>query len=61
VKYSGIQLDTASYIRIQLDTIGYSGIQIQRDTVDLLCKMDRYRIDTGIHGIPRIRRDTGGR
>jgi len=52
MRYSGIQqilLDTARYVRIQLDTVEYSGIQ-------WLCfKMDRYRIDTGIHGIPRTR------
>jgi len=49
VRYSGIQLDTARYIRTQLDTVGYSGIQW------ICCKIDRYIIDTGIHGIPRIR------
>jgi len=49
VRYSGTQLDTARYIWIQLDTVGYSWIQ------EICCKMDRYRIDTGIHGIPRIR------
>jgi len=50
VRYSEIQLDTARYVRTQLDTVGYSGIQ-------WICfKMDRYRIDTGIHGrIPRTR------
>jgi len=49
VRYSGIRLDTARYVRIQLDTVGDSGIQW------ICCKMDRYRIDAGIHGIPRIR------
>jgi len=53
VRYSGIQLDTARYVRIQLDTVGYSGIQW------ICCRMARYRLiqiqDTGIHGIPRMR------
>jgi len=57
VRYSGIQLDTARYVRIQLDTVGYSGIQW------ICCKMNRYRIDTGINGIPKdsvkYRQDTG--
>ena len=50
MRYSGIQLDTARYVRIQLDTAGYSGsaakwldTEIQRDTKDTV----RYRQDTG--------------
>jgi len=49
VRYSGIQLNTARYVRVQLDTVGYSGTQW------ICCKMDRYRIDTGIYGTPKIR------
>jgi len=49
VRYSGIQLDTARYVRIQLDAVGHSEMQW------ICCKLDRYRIDTGIHGRPRIR------
>jgi len=36
VRYSGIQLDTARYVRIQPDTVGYSEIQW------ICCKMARY-------------------
>jgi len=38
VRYSGIQLDTARYVRmqLQLDTVGYTGDTGNRDTVDLL-------------------------
>jgi len=44
------ELDTARYVRFQLDTVGYSGIQW------ICCKIDRYRIDTGmIHGMPRTK------
>jgi len=49
VRYGEIERDTARYVRIQLDTVGYRWIQW------IFCKTDRYRIDTGIHGIPRIR------
>ena len=50
VRYSGIQPDTARYVRLELDTVGDSGIQW------ICCKMARcsygeiqagYRLDTG--------------
>ena len=40
MRYSGIQLDTARYVRIQLETVGYSGIQW------ICCKMDRYKLES---------------
>jgi len=51
VRYSGIQPDTARYVRIQLDTVGYSGIQW------ICCKMDRYRSRQGY--TVRYKRDIG--
>ena len=44
MRYSGIQLDTARYVRIQLDTVGYSGKQW------ICCKMARYRSIQGYTG-----------
>jgi len=49
VRYSGIQLDTAKYVRIQLDTVEKSGIQ----GICFCCKMARYGLIQGIHGITR--------
>jgi len=44
VRYSGLQLDTASYVRIQLDKMGYSGTQWIR------CIMARYTSIQGYTG-----------
>ena len=44
VRYSGIQLDIARYVRIQLDTVRHSGIQW------FCCNMARYRSIQGYTG-----------
>jgi len=58
VRYGEIQRDTARYVRIQLDIVRYSGKQWT------CCKIDRYRIHTGIDArdtkdMVRYRRDSG--
>jgi len=53
VRYSGIQLDTARYVRIQLDTVGYSG------SAATWLDIDRYRDTRDTKDTMRYRRDAG--